>query len=112
MARVHQEGDKYFYEVDDIDIPLNSDTYQAFKHRNPEWKLLDWIGVLDPRDQEHFSHWRYDQDPEAFEQMMGLAELIGTIVVRDEPYDFTQKLFEQRYGLGESEIEEFFGDKT
>lgn len=110
-ARIHEgDGGVYFYEVDDIDIPLTEDSFQAFEHRWADKHLIDWIGVLDPRDNEHFSHWRYDQPPEVFDEMMALCKRIGTVVIRNSPYDYIQSMFDARYGLGEHEIEEFFGE--
>ena len=108
MARVHETDDGFFYEVDDIDIPLNEETYSAFQHRQAGSRLLDWIGVLDPRDEEHYSHFRYDQPEQEFNQMMLLAQRIGTVVVRDTPFDYIQEMFDKRYGLSDEELDGIF----
>lgn len=105
MARIHEEEDGFYYEVDEFEILLDDSSYQAFQHRDPEWRLLDWVGVLDPRDGEHFSHWRYDQPPEAFEQMMDLARKIGTYILTNTPYDYVEDMFNRGHSLTDGDFE-------
>lgn len=112
MARVHGEKGEYFYEVDGFDIPLDEDTYSAFQHRDPEYKMMDWIGVLDERDGEHFSHFRFEQPPEEFNRMLLLVHQIGTLVIRNTPFDYIQVMFDNRHALTDEELEGFFDGQS
>ena len=105
MARIHETEQGFFYEVDDIDIPLTDETYHGFQHRDPEFRLMDWIGVLDPRDGEHYSHWRYDQPKEAFDRMMDLVRRIGTFTITNTPYDYVEAMFNGSHSLTDDDFE-------
>lgn len=103
MGRIHDENGFYVYEIDDTEIPLDENTYQAHQHRSTAHALMDWVGVLDPRDDEYYSHFRYDQPEEPFEEMMELAKMIGAYVLTDTPYEYIRDMFDRQHTFTETD---------
>lgn len=109
MSRIHPVGEHYYYEDQGFDIELNQTTYQAWQHRNPGFKLMDLIAVHDPRDNLKFTHWRFNQPPDAFEQMLALAVQIGSFTLTDTPLEFVEDNFMKTFGLKDNELDELLG---
>lgn len=105
MASIKETEAGFVYAHEEIEIPLMEDTYQAFKHRLLPYVQVDWIGVLDPRDGEWFSHFRYDQPTKCFDEMMQLAYMIGSIHITDTPFNHIQEMFERTHQVAEDEFE-------
>lgn len=104
-ARIHQQGDNYYYEIDGYDIELNEATYCGFLHRLGEYSMMDLITVEDPRDELKFTHFRYDQPEREFQEMITLSYKIGTFICRDTPFEDIETTFYNLHQFGDRDFD-------
>lgn len=110
MAQIKQRGEQFFYDDDGYQIELNQANFCGFQHRLGGFVLMDLVTVEDPRDELKFTHFRYSQDPEVIDQMLGLTQQVGTYILRDSPFEDIENTFYNMYGLKEDELDKLFGD--
>ena len=103
-SRIFKTDNGFFYENDGFSILLDETSYHGYQHRSPEHAQKDFIGVEDPRDNLIFSHWRFDQPAESFNQMMILVHRIGAYVLRDTPLDYVETAFNLAHCMNDDDF--------
>ena len=111
MARFFNEGEHYFFEDTASEPPyvvaINQDTMFANMHRDEP--LKDRVGILDDRDNQWWTWFRYDQDAETFDTMMSIAFEAGSILIRSTALVEVEAQFMKKYGYHEGEEEALLG---
>lgn len=112
MAKLIESGGKWFYDTEEeppYRIELDQSTFFGYEHRSTEHSLKDLVAVEDERDGMKFSHWRYDQNPQIFEQMMAMTRMIGSYVLRDTPFEEVEAAFGNLHSLTEDDFDQLLG---
>lgn len=109
MATLKEKDGGYIYDDNGFEITLDQKNFCGFQHRKAACALIDLVTVDDPRDGLKFTHWRYSQPPEVFEQMLALTQSVGTYILRETPMEDIENIFMNMYGPRDDEIEQLLG---
>ena len=109
MARIFETEGGYAFDADDIQIPLNETNFIGYLHREAASQLMDMVGIQDPRDEMFWTWFRYNQDPETFDQMMGIAQTVGTVILRSTPLQETEQKFYNRFSFDDNDFDALLG---
>jgi hypothetical protein len=104
MAKLFERDGKFFFDTGE-EPPyieeLNENNFMANLHRDDPMK--DRIAITDSRDDLAWSWFRFDQDPEVFDQMVETAHMIGSVLLRSTPFEAIEGIFEQTHGFNEDD---------
>lgn len=112
MPRFFDRDDKYMFTPDEeYMIELNQNNLLLHKHRSIGAFLIDQVCVEDDRDGEWWVWYRYDYagSPEVFETMAELAERVGTVVLRETPFEHVQNQFNARHQFTDEDWDDLLG---
>jgi hypothetical protein len=113
MARIYEHNGSSFFDTGEeppYEIELNENNFMANLHRDAP--LVDRIAITDDRDDLAWSWFRYDQDPEVFNQMVDAAERIGSVLLRSTPFEAVQGIFDQQHTLNDDDFEQLLDDEA
>lgn len=84
MAKFYSiDGITRFNDGGEYDVEL--DQYNSMVFISESQPLKDRVAVLDTRDDGWWSWYRFEHDPEDFEEILGAVALVGTVVYSPNP---------------------------
>lgn len=104
MGRFYEKQGLCWFTDGELEIPLDENNLLAYLHRDEP--LKDKVAVEDPRDEEWWFWFRYDTVPEDFKAMVGLAQRIGTVIMRSTPTVQVNKIFDNQHQFTDTDYEE------
>lgn len=104
MARLYEQGDKYYFDIGEQVIELGENNMIAYEHRTVEYEMMDMVGVQDPTDEDYWTWYRYGAErtmggEENFQHFLDVAERIGTYLLRDTPLVDHEARFYERFSF-------------
>jgi hypothetical protein len=112
-ARFYEKDNTYRYENGDYDVALGEENFFAHLHETVDDEmncqptadyLMDRVGVLDTRDQEWWTYWRYDHEDD-FPTLEYIARKLGTVLIRQTALPSTIEIFQNQHQFSDTDFD-------